>query len=197
MPTHGGHAEERPDGNAGKPRAALSLRRSPNPWAGVTVFAAVVTVLMAVGMATAFAVGQRGLAFVPAAVAAFGIWLVIYTNTRRSHPETLVITGDAIEYIGQADRGLALTRPRSEAAWADVTGIAVVTWRNRPWIGLRTRDGAHLTGRVWFYLREHDLQLMAAADSWEVPRDQLVRELRLAGERAGVAWLGELTAAKT
>lgn len=110
MPTHGGHAEKRPDGNAGKPRAALSLRRSPNPWAGVTVFAAVVTVLMAVGMATAFAVGQRGLAFVPAAVAAFGIGLVVYTNTRRTHPETLVITGDAIEYIGQADRGLALTR---------------------------------------------------------------------------------------
>lgn len=87
-----------------------------------------------------------------------------------------MITGDAVEYAGQADRGLTLTRPKSRVVWADVTGIAVVTWHKRHWVGLRSRDGAHLTGPVWLHLRELDPQLMASADSWEVPPHQLIRE---------------------
>ena len=180
----------------GKPTAALSVRRSPNPWAGSTIFSVVVTALMFAGMVTAFATGHRVVAIAPAAVTAFGVWLSIYTNTRRSHPETLVITGDAVEYVGHDERGLTLIRPKSRVYWADVTGIAVVTWHKRKWLGQRTREGAHLTGAVWLYLHDLDLRLMASADGWEVPRDQLVRELRLAGEPHGVEWLGELTTAE-
>lgn len=175
-------------------RTTLSVRRSPNPWSTATAIALGFTVLMAASMVAAFATEHRGLALAPAVLTAFGIGLVVYTNTRRTKPETLFITDDAVEYVGQADRGLALTRPRSRAEWADVTAIAVVTWHKRRWIGLRTRAGAQLTGLVWVHLAEHDLQLMTSADSWEVPRAELVGALRLAGERTGVAWLGELTA---
>jgi hypothetical protein len=178
------------------PVAALSLRRSPNPWSGATGIAVVFTALMAAGLVAAVVTGHRGVALAPAALIAVGIGLSIYTNTRRSRPEMLVITGDALEHVGQADRGFALARPRSRVYWADVSGIAVVTWHKRPWIGVRTRAGAHLTGPIWVQFRELDLMVMTSADSWGVPRDELVRHLRLAAERSGVVWLGELTAAE-
>ena len=180
-----------PDGST-----VVSVPRSPNPWTGSTVIALVATVAMAVGLVAAWAAGQHGLALVPAAVGMYCIGLVVYTNRRRTHPETLVITEHAVEYIGQGGRGLALTRPRSRVAWADVTGIAVVTWHKRPWIGLRTRHGARLTGPVWVHFPELDLYVMAAAEGWELPRDQLVAAFRLAGERHGAAWLGELAPTK-
>lgn len=176
--------------------AVLSTRRSPNPWFGATAIAAVVTALMFAGMVTTFATGHRGLALVPVALTAVGVALTFYTNTRRTHPETLVVTDDAIEYVGQADRGLALTRPRSRVAWADVTGIALVRWHNRQWLGLRTREDAPLTGTVWVHLPDLELHLMTSADGWEVPRAELVQTLRLAGEPTGAAWLGEFTAAE-
>lgn len=55
-----------------------------DPWSGATSIAVLVTVLMAAGTVAALATEHRGLALVPAALTAFGIGLVVYTNTRRT-----------------------------------------------------------------------------------------------------------------
>jgi hypothetical protein len=186
--------EHRLDDGHGVPTTLLSARRLPNPWSIPTGLAVGFTVLMAVGLVVAVALDHPVIAIVPVAAGLYGVWLSLYSNKRRTNSETLRLTTRAIEHVGLTDQGFAMRRPKSWVAWSDVTGIAVVMWRGRRWLGLRTRHGARREGPSWLYREELDVDLFTALDGWEVSPGQLTAAVRSTAEAAGAEWLGDLEA---